>query len=49
MNMTVLAPSGMIFIPCRGGVSHNPEEHAELSDIMAGIDVLTETLYQQAK
>ena len=49
MNMTLLAPAGMIFIPCRGGVSHNPEEHAELADIMAGIDVLTETLYQQAK
>ncbi len=49
MNMTVLTSAGMIFIPCKEGISHNPEEHAEIDDIMAGITVLTETLYQLAK
>jgi N-carbamoyl-L-amino-acid hydrolase len=44
MNMAKLAPAGMIFIPCRRGVSHNPDEYAAPEDILAGIDVLTETL-----
>lgn len=49
MNMAMLAPTGMIFIPCRHGISHNPEEYASIEDIMKGIDVLTETLYELAK
>jgi N-carbamoyl-L-amino-acid hydrolase len=44
MNMARIAPAGMIFIPCRGGVSHNPDEYAAPADIVRGIDVLTETL-----
>jgi len=44
MNMAKLAPAGMIFIPCRRGVSHNPDEYAAPEDILTGIDVLTETL-----
>lgn len=49
MNMAYLAPTGMIFIPCHNGVSHNPDEYANPEDIAAGIDVLTETLYELAK
>jgi len=49
MNMTKLAPTGMIFVPSRDGISHNPDEYTEYDDIMIGIDVLTETLYQLAK
>ncbi|MDU4960586.1 MAG: Zn-dependent hydrolase [Sporomusaceae bacterium] len=49
MNMASLAPTGMIFIPCRQGISHNPEEFAAPEDIQTGADVLTETLYQLAK
>ncbi|MCX7781244.1 MAG: Zn-dependent hydrolase, partial [Negativicutes bacterium] len=49
MNMAQLAPAGMIFIPCRNGISHNPDEIAELDDIMAGIDVLTGTLRELAR
>lgn len=49
MNMATLTPTGMIFIPCREGISHNPEEHADMDDIIAGIEVLTETMYQLAK
>jgi N-carbamoyl-L-amino-acid hydrolase len=44
MNMAKLASAGMIFIPCRRGVSHNPDEYAAPEDILTGIDVLTETL-----
>lgn len=49
MNMAALAPSGMIFVPCREGISHNPDESVAAEDIMTGVDVLTETLYQLAK
>ena len=49
MNMSRLVPTGMIFVPSRNGMSHNPDEYTEYDDIMTGIDVLTETLYQLAK
>ena len=49
MNMSRIAPTGMIFVPSKNGMSHNPDEYTEYDDIMIGIDVLTETLYQLAK
>lgn len=49
MNMTRITKTGMIFIPCRAGVSHNPDEYASPDDIQRGVEVLTETLYQLAK
>ncbi len=39
-HMAAIAPAAMIFIPCRGGVSHAPEEHAELADIATGVRVI---------
>ncbi len=30
----------MIFIPCKDGLSHCPEEYAEVSDIAKGTEVL---------
>ena len=48
MNMAALADVGMVFIRCKDGLSHNPGEHATVDDIMAGADVLTETLYRMA-
>jgi N-carbamoyl-L-amino-acid hydrolase len=49
MNMARLTPTGMIFIPCRQGISHNPDEYASPEDIATGVDILTETLYELAK
>lgn len=49
MNMARLAPTGMIFIPCRSGISHNPDEFAAAEDIMAGVEVLADVLYDLAK
>lgn len=49
MYMARIAPAGMIFVPSRGGISHNREEYTEPEQIMKGIDVLTETLRQLAK
>jgi beta-ureidopropionase / N-carbamoyl-L-amino-acid hydrolase len=35
---------GMIFVPCRDGRSHGPEEWAEPADCANGARVLAETL-----
>ncbi len=42
--MSRIAPTGMIFIPCRGGVSHRPDEYASPDAIARGSAVLAETL-----
>lgn len=48
MHMAKIAPTTMVFIPCRGGISHNPAEYAELEDICRGITVLAEILQREA-
>ena len=42
--MSRLAPVGMLFIPCRHGYSHRPDEFASIDDIARGTLVLAETL-----
>lgn len=42
--MARLAPTGMIFIPCRGGVSHRPDEYSSPEQIGRGVAVLALTL-----
>ncbi len=42
--MSRLVPAGMIFIPCRGGLSHRPEEYATPEAIARGTEVLADTL-----
>lgn len=48
MNMAKLAPATMIFIPCRGGISHNPAEFAKSEDICRGVEVLAHILLREA-
>jgi len=43
-----IAPTGMIFIPCRAGVSHRPDEYASPDAIADGTRVLAETLAELA-
>lgn len=43
-----IAPMAMIFIPCRDGVSHRPDEYASPEDITRGVQVLAHTLAQLA-
>jgi N-carbamoyl-L-amino-acid hydrolase len=43
-----VCPTGMIFVPCRRGVSHNPAEYSEPGQLAAGTRVLTQTLAQLA-
>lgn len=40
MHWAEVAPTGMIFIPCRDGISHNSAEFAAMDDIVAGAEVL---------
>lgn len=42
--MARIAPVAMLFIPCRGGVSHRPDEYASPEWIGAGVHVLSRTL-----
>lgn len=42
--MAHVAPVGMLFIPCRGGVSHRPDEYAAPDDIARGTQVLAAAL-----
>jgi ureidoglycolate amidohydrolase len=42
--MAQICPTGMIFIPCRGGVSHRPDEFSSPEDIARGAAVLAGTL-----
>ncbi len=40
MAMIDITDVAMIFVRCRGGVSHHPDEHADLADVEAGARVL---------
>src|SRR5467141_1251287 len=42
--MSRIAPTGMLFIPCRNGYSHRPDEYAAPEDIARGVLVLAEAL-----
>jgi ureidoglycolate amidohydrolase len=42
--MARITPVAMLFIPCRGGVSHRPDEYASPQWIGAGVHVLSRTL-----
>jgi ureidoglycolate amidohydrolase len=46
--MSRICPTGMIFIPCRNGVSHRPDEYAAPEAIAKGTLVLAETLARLA-
>jgi ureidoglycolate amidohydrolase len=46
--MARIVPVAMLFIPCRGGVSHRPDEYASREWIGSGVHVLSRTLAQLA-
>ncbi|MFS0575112.1 Zn-dependent hydrolase [Sporosarcina sp. 179-K 3D1 HS] len=49
MNMASLCTTGMIFIPSKDGLSHNPAEFTSMEQIMTGAEVLREFMMIQAK
>jgi N-carbamoyl-L-amino-acid hydrolase len=42
--MARIAPMAMIFIPCRGGISHRPDEFSSPRQIAKGVEVLARSL-----
>jgi hydantoinase/carbamoylase family amidase len=49
MNMSEKWPSSLIFIKCRDGLSHHPEEHATLEDLRIGVEILVGYLQTEAR
>lgn len=47
-SLARVCPTAMLFIPCRGGVSHHPSEHAEAEHIVLAARVLATTLARLA-
>lgn len=46
MKFWDIAPTGMLFIPCRDGVSHNKAEEIDYEDIILGSKIIFEELKQ---
>ena len=46
--MAQVCPATMIFIPCRGGFSHRPDEYSSPDQIQRGVEVLASTLARLA-
>ena len=47
--MAQICPTAMIFIPCRNGISHRPEEYASPESIEVGVKTLAATLLELAQ
>ena len=43
-DMAVLVPTGMIFVPSKGGISHSPKEYTAPADMANGANVLLNTI-----
>ena len=47
--LSAVCPTGMIFVPCEKGISHNPAEAASPDDLAAGARVLAASLVELAR
>jgi len=43
-----VCPSAMIFVPSRAGISHNPAEHTDEDQLVAGANVLLRAMLDAA-
>jgi len=43
-NMARIAPTGMIFVPSAGGISHSPKEYTRTEDMTKGANVLLQAI-----
>ncbi len=48
-NVSAVAPTAMVFVPCAGGLSHNEAESAQPHDLAAGADVLLQAMLALAR
>jgi allantoate deiminase len=49
MIMAGFAPTGLIFVPSRGGISHAPEEWTDYAQLARGIDVIFATIRRMSE
>ena len=42
--LNAFCPSGMVFIPCRNGISHNEAEYADPAALAKGAQIVADTL-----
>ena len=42
--MAIIAPSAMIFVPSKDGISHSPKEFTDLDMIKKGTDVMLNSI-----
>lgn len=49
MNMASLCPTGMIFVPSKDGISHNPAEYTSIEQLMEGAEIMRAFMLKQAK
>ncbi|MCD8863788.1 MULTISPECIES: Zn-dependent hydrolase [Staphylococcus] len=49
MNFVDICPTSMLFIPCKAGISHSPDESVTTEQIAKGIDVLIATTIDLAQ
>jgi len=47
-KIAAVAPTGMIFVPCAGGISHNEMESARAEDLAIGAQVLLDAMLRYA-
>ncbi|TAD84059.1 MAG: Zn-dependent hydrolase [Bacteroidetes bacterium] len=48
-HMAHIAPTGMIFVPSIGGISHSPKEYSTPADMANGANVLLQAIFQLDK
>jgi allantoate deiminase len=47
--VSAICPVTMLFVRCKGGISHNPDESVETSDVRVAIEVLADFIQTLAK
>jgi allantoate deiminase len=47
--LSAICPVAMLFVRCKGGVSHNPAESVKTADVRVAVDVLSDFILQLAK
>ena len=47
--MARVCPAAMLFVRCKGGVSHHPDEAVTTADVAVALDVLTRAVLELAR
>ena len=47
--LSAICPVAMLFVRCKGGISHNPAESVKTADVRVGVDVMADFILKLAK